>query len=51
MVSVLPEFYTKDKLSMLTFNGIKEAADHILKAQGPRQKIAVIPDGSHVLLR
>lgn len=51
MVSILPEFYTKDKLNMLTFNGIKEAVDHILKAQGARQKIAVVPDGSHVLLR
>lgn len=51
IISILPELYTKDKLGMLPFNGIKEALDHILKVQGARQKIAVIPDGSHILLR
>ena len=51
IVSILPDFYTKDKLGMLPFNGIKHAIDYILKTQGARQKVAVVSDGSHVLLR
>jgi len=51
IVSILPEFYTKDKLGMLAFSGIKYVMDHILKTQGARQKVAVVSDGSHVLLR
>ncbi|MGI0041616.1 MAG: transcriptional regulator, partial [Nitrosopumilaceae archaeon] len=51
IVSILPEFYTKDKLGMITFSGIKHAMDYILKTQGARQKVAVVSDGSHVLLR
>lgn len=50
IVSILPEFYTK-KLDMLSFGGIKYAMDHILKTQGARQKISIVSDGSHVLLR
>ncbi len=50
IVSILPEFYTK-KLEMLSFGGIKYAMDHILKIQGARQKISIVSDGSHVLLR
>ncbi len=50
IVSILPEFYTK-KLDMLSFGGIKHAMDHILKTQGARQKISIVSDGSHVLLR
>ena len=50
IVSILPEFYTK-KLDMLSFGGIKYAMDHILKIQGARQKISIVSDGSHVLLR
>ena len=50
IVSILPELYTK-KLGMLAFSGIKDAMDYILKTQGARQKIAVVSDGSHVLLR
>jgi hypothetical protein len=50
IVSILPEFYTK-KLDMLSFSGIKHAMDHILKTQGARQKISIVSDGSHVLLR
>jgi len=51
IVSILPEFYTKEKLGMIAFNGIKDAMDYILKTQGIRQKVAVVSDGSHVLLR
>ncbi|HET6459010.1 MAG TPA: transcriptional regulator, partial [Nitrosopumilaceae archaeon] len=50
IVSILPEFYTK-KLDMLSFGGIKHAMNHILKTQGARQKISIVSDGSHVLLR
>jgi hypothetical protein len=50
IISILPEFYTK-KLDMLSFSGIKHAMDHILKTQGDRQKISIVSDGSHVLLR
>ncbi len=51
IVSILPEFYTKEKLDMIAFSGIKDAMDYILKTQGIRQKVAVVSDGSHVLLR
>ncbi|MGI0089886.1 MAG: transcriptional regulator, partial [Nitrosopumilaceae archaeon] len=51
IVSILPEFYTKGKLGMLPFSGIKHAMDYILKSQGARQKVSVVADGSHVLLR
>ncbi len=51
IVSILPEFYTKEKLGMLSFSGIKHALDYILKSQGARQKVSVVADGSHVLLR
>ena len=50
LVSVLPEFFIK-KLNMISFGGIKRAMDHILKVQGPRQKIAVVSDGARILLR
>ena len=50
IVSILPEFYTK-KLEILSFGGIKYAMDHILKTQGARQKVSIVSDGSHVLLR
>jgi hypothetical protein len=50
IVSILPEFYTK-KLDILSFGGIKHAMDHVLKTQGARQKISIVSDGSHVLLR
>ena len=51
IVSILPEFYTKDKLGMLAFSGIKYVMDHILKTQGARQKVTIVSDGSHILLR
>ncbi|HSD04598.1 MAG TPA: transcriptional regulator [Nitrosopumilaceae archaeon] len=51
IVSILPEFYTKEKLGMLPFSGIIHAMDYILKTQGERQKVSVVSDGSHILLR
>jgi hypothetical protein len=36
---------------MIAFSGIKDAMDYILKTQGIRQKVAVVSDGSHILLR
>jgi len=50
LVSVLPEFYVK-KLNMVPLNGAKYALEHILKTQGPRQKVSVVSDGARVLLR
>jgi hypothetical protein len=51
IVSILPYLYTKDKLEMIPFSGAKETLDYVLKTYGDRQKIAIISDGSHVLLR
>jgi len=51
IVSILPQLYTKDKLGMIPFSGAKEAMDYVLKTYGDRQKVAIVPDGSHVLLR
>ncbi len=51
IVSILPYLYTKDKLEMIPFSGAKETMDYVLKTYGDRQKIAIIPDGSHILLR
>ncbi len=51
IVSILPYLYTKDKLEMIPFSGAKETIDYVLKTYGDRQKITIIPDGSHVLLR
>ncbi len=51
IVSILPQFYTKEKLGMIQFGGIKEAMDYILKTFGEKQKIAIVSDGSHALLR
>lgn len=50
LVSILPEYYVK-KLNMISLSGIKHSLDYILKTQGIRQKIAVVMDGSRVLLR
>ncbi len=50
IVSILPEFYNK-KLDIISFGGIKNSLDHILKTQGARQKVAIVSDGSHILLR
>ncbi|TLX95125.1 MAG: transcriptional regulator [Thaumarchaeota archaeon] len=51
IVSILPHFYTKDKFAMIPFEGTKKAMDYILKTYGERQKIAIVSDGSRVLLR
>ena len=51
IVSILPHLFTKDKLGMIPFSGAKEAMDYVLKTYGDRQKIAIVSDGSHVLLR
>jgi nickel-dependent lactate racemase len=50
IVSVLPEFYIK-KLNMKLFDGVKETLEYVLKHQGARQKISIIPDGARILLR
>jgi len=51
IVSILPNLYTKDKLGMIPFSGAKETMDYVLKTYGDRQKITIVPDGSHILLR
>lgn len=49
LVSVLPEFYTK-KLNMILFDGVKETLEYVLKHQGARQKVSIVPDGARILL-
>lgn len=49
IVSVLPEFYIK-KLNMILFDGVKETLEYVLKHQGARQKISIVPDGARILL-
>jgi hypothetical protein len=51
IVSILPYLYTKDKLGMIPFGGAKEAIDYVLKTYGDRQKVTIVSDGSHILLR
>ena len=50
LLSILPEVYTK-KLDIKSFSGIKQVMDYILKKQGQSQKIEVISDASHIVLR
>ncbi|MEM2785797.1 MAG: transcriptional regulator [Candidatus Nitrosotenuis sp.] len=50
IVSILPEFYIK-KLNMKLFDGVKETLEYVLKHQGARQKISIVPDGARILLR
>jgi hypothetical protein len=50
IVSVLPHLYTK-KLDMMLFDGVKETLEYVLKHQGARQKISIVPDGARILLR
>ncbi len=50
IVSVLPEFYVK-KLNMKLFDGVKETLEYVLKHQGARQKVSIVPDGARILLR
>jgi len=49
IVSILPHYYTKDKLEMIPFSGTKEAVEYVLKTYGERQKLAIVSDGSRVL--
>jgi hypothetical protein len=51
IVSILPDLFTKNKLGMIPFSGAKQAIDHVLKTFGDRQKVLIVSDGSHVLLR
>lgn len=51
LVSILPQFFIKDKLGLLSFSGAKETMDYILKTYGDRQKISIVSDASHTLLR
>ena len=50
LLSILPTHYTK-KLNMISFNGIKQAIDYVLKNQGQKQKVEVISDGARTILR
>jgi len=50
LISILPEFYTK-KLNLISFYGIKDSMDYILKTQGARQKVAIVSDGARTLIR
>ena len=36
--------------TVLSFDGVKETLDHVLKVQGARQKVSIVPDGSRILL-
>jgi nickel-dependent lactate racemase len=49
LLSILPTHYTK-KLNMMSFDGIKQVMDYILKNQGQKQKVEVISDGARTLL-
>jgi len=50
LLSILPTHYTK-KLNMISFDGIKQVMDYVLKNQGQNQKVEVISDGARTLLR
>jgi len=50
LLSILPTHYTK-KLNMISFNGIKQTMDYVLKNQGQKQKVEVISDGARTILR
>jgi len=50
LLSILPTHYTK-KLNMMSFDGIKQVMDYILKNQGQKQKVEVICDGARTILR
>ncbi|MDE1830325.1 MAG: transcriptional regulator [Thaumarchaeota archaeon] len=51
LVSILPTYYTKNKLGLIPFGGAKESMEYVLKTYGERQKAVVVSDGSRVLLR
>ena len=50
LLSILPTHYSK-KLNMISFNGIKQVMDYVLKNQGQKQKVEVVSDGARTLLR
>ena len=50
LLSILPTHYTK-KLNMISFDGIKQVMDYVLKNQGQKQKVEVISDGARTILR
>ena len=50
LVSTLPEFYLK-KLNIISFSGVTQALDHILKLQGAKQKVIVVSDAARTLLK
>ena len=50
LLSILPTHYSK-KLNMISFNGIKQVMDYVLKNKGQKQKVEVVSDGSRTLLR
>ena len=50
LLSILPTHYSK-KLNMISFNGIKQVMDYVLKNQGQNQKVEIIYDGARTLLR
>jgi len=35
---------------MILFDGVKETLEYVLKHQGARQKISIVPDGARILL-
>jgi len=49
LVSILPVLYLK-KLNILSFDGVKETLEHVMKVQGARQKISIVPDGARILV-
>ncbi len=51
IVSILPQYYAKDKLALIPFGGTKESMEYVLKTYGERQKAVIVSDGSRVLLR
>ena len=50
LLSILPTHYTK-KLNIMSFDGIQQVMDYILKNQGQKQKVEVISDAARILLR
>lgn len=50
LVTILPEFYSK-KMGLIPLGGIKTALEYTLKTLGQKQKVIVVTDGSHLLLR
>jgi hypothetical protein len=49
LVSILPQMYVK-KLGMISFDGVNETLEYILKNQGVRQKVSIVADGARILV-